>query len=100
MSTFLVPAGEGELWMIELKPSGTVYPAMANSMLALRRATTWKDLGSLLVYRPSAGAPTTRAVAPGAEAVNVHQLIEALRTQSSQRRLRRPRLDRTVMNAR
>lgn len=86
---FLVPAGEGGLWMIECKASGTVHPAMVNSMLALRRAATLRDLRSLLVYRPPAGAPTTRVIARGAEAVNVRQLIEALGRRSSQRPVKR-----------
>src|SRR5450755_1327017 len=64
---FLVPAREGELWMIECKASRTVHPAMANSVLALRRANGSKDQKSFVVYRPSSSAPPTRAVAPGAE---------------------------------
>jgi hypothetical protein len=82
---FLVPAGEGELWMIECKAGGTVQPSMAKSILALRHAATSKEVRSLLVYRPSVSAPATRVIVPGAEAIDVHALIAALSRRPRQR---------------
>jgi hypothetical protein len=66
---------ESPLWLIECKAGRTVHPAMANSILALRRAATSKKLRSLLVYRPSASAPSTRVIAPDIEAIDVQELI-------------------------
>jgi predicted AAA+ superfamily ATPase len=86
---FLVPAAGGELWMIECKAGRTVSPAMINSVLALRRATGSKDRKSVLVYRPSPDAPSTRVIAPGAEAIDVRALVEKMSTAEKPRRLPR-----------
>ena len=75
---FLVPAPQGKLWMIECKAGSTIQPAMANSVLALRRAMRSKDQRSVLVYPPSVSAPSTRVIVPGAEAVDVRAFVEKM----------------------
>lgn len=74
---FLAPSGKGELWLIECKAARTVRPAMATSLLALRRAMDAKATRAIVAHRSVAGAPATNAIAPGAEAMDVPGLIRA-----------------------
>src|SRR6266852_1739264 len=63
---FLVPSGAGGgLWMIECKAAKTVHPAMANSLLTLRRAMGRKSARAVVVHRSGAGEPSTSAIVPG-----------------------------------
>jgi predicted AAA+ superfamily ATPase len=76
---FLAPSGAGGgLWMIECKAAKTVHPAMANSLLVLRRAMGRKSARAAVVHRSGAGEPSTSAIVPGVEAVNVRTLIQSI----------------------
>ncbi len=75
---FLVPARNGELWMIECKASKTVQPAMAGPLLSLRRAMGRAAGRALVVHRAPANGPATHALAPGVEAIDVHDFAELL----------------------
>ncbi|MGD0498525.1 MAG: ATP-binding protein [Bryobacteraceae bacterium] len=92
---FLFPGGAGELWMVECKASRTVQPAMARPLESLRRAAGDEAPVRLtVVHRASATAPSTRALAPGTEALDVGAFVGSLAgvvRQSSKPRLRRPR---------
>ena len=79
---FLVPSQDGKLSLIECKATRTVLPAMANSLLSLRRAMVQKAGRAIIVHRSVAGAPAMRAIAPGAEAMDVQNFV---RTFSSSR---------------
>jgi uncharacterized protein len=80
---FLAPAADGKLWLIECKAAKTVHPAMANPLLALRRAMEPKAGRAVVVHRSSAGAPAMRAIAPGAEAIDVQTLVQAFASRKS-----------------
>ena len=82
---FLAPVGNGELWMIECKAARTIHPAMANSLLALRRSIGQKAVRLVVVHgaREGEGDPPTRAISPGVNAMSVHTLTHELyRTQA------------------
>ncbi len=74
---FLVPS-EGGLWMIECKASKTVYPAMAKSLISLSRSVGSKTARAVVVHRSSEAGYSTRAIAPGAEAMDVQTLLGVL----------------------
>jgi len=75
----VVPSGGGGgLWMIECKAARTIHPAMANSLLALRRVMGRKSARAVVVHLSGAGEPSTRAIIPGVEAVNARTLVRAL----------------------
>lgn len=76
---FLFPDRHGGLRMVECKASRTVFPAMANSLLSLRRSVQRKlQIKLTVVYRASSGAPATRAIAPGVDALNVEDFVQSL----------------------
>jgi predicted AAA+ superfamily ATPase len=79
---FLVPSRDGKLWLIECKATRTVQPAMANSLLSLRRAMEGKAGRAIIVHRSAAGAPHLRALAPGADAMDVHNFLRTFSTSS------------------
>jgi hypothetical protein len=65
--------------MIECKASKTVQPAMAAPITSLRRSMGHRATARLaVVHRTSAGAPPSRALAPGVEALDVRQFVDAL----------------------
>ncbi|MBM3794954.1 MAG: ATP-binding protein [Acidobacteria bacterium] len=74
---FLFPGPKQTLWLIECKAGHTVVPSMAKSVLALARAAkeTTKTR-CIVVHRRLPGAPKTTALAPGAEAVDMDDLIK------------------------
>ena len=74
---FLVP-GRGELCMIECKAARTIQPAMAGSLLSLKRAMGRPQARLLLVHRPSGASPPMRALTPGVEAVDPAGLASLL----------------------
>jgi len=76
---FLVPSGAGGgLWMIECQAARTIHPAMANPLLALRRAMGRAATRAVVVHQSGEGDPSTRAIMPGVEAVSIHTLARAL----------------------
>jgi hypothetical protein len=72
---FLVPSKDGKLLLIECKATRTVQPAMANSLLSLRRTMERKAGRAIIVHRSAVGAPAMRAIAPGAEAMDVQNFV-------------------------
>jgi len=76
---FLFPDSRGGLWMVECKSSRTVQPAMAGPMGTLRRAMGSRAPSRIaVVHRAGPGAPPTRALAPGIEALDVRDFVLAL----------------------
>ena len=82
---FLVPRG-GELWLIECQSGKTVQPAMAASLLSLRRAIGQAPARAILVHRASARSAPTRALAPGAQAVDIDAFVKLLAPLPKRRR--------------
>jgi len=74
----LVPRRNGELWLIECKAAKTIFPAMASPLVSLRRSIRRTRARGIIVHRPARTAPSTRAVAPGVEAVPVGEFAEML----------------------
>jgi predicted AAA+ superfamily ATPase len=75
---FLLPRTNRELWLIECKASRTVRPQMAAPLLSLRRALP-KPPGRMLVVHRKARMPAPiSAIAPGVEALEMEQFVEAL----------------------
>ncbi len=77
---FVVPAGGGRLVLLEAKASSTVYPEAAKSMLSLARSIRRRDLSCIVVHAGPGGAPAGEPLAPGARAMSVRALLEALRS--------------------
>jgi predicted AAA+ superfamily ATPase len=75
---FLIPRPNAGLWPVEAKASKTVRPAMASSMLSLRKALGNRAKRLLLVHRKSEAGVYTTAIAPGVEALDVGQLVAQL----------------------
>ena len=76
---FLFPSRQGRLWIVECKPSKTVFPGMARPMLSLRQSMQSKTpVRMSVVHRPSATATPGRALAPGVEALDVPVFADAL----------------------
>jgi predicted AAA+ superfamily ATPase len=76
---FLFPDGHGKLWMAECKASRTVLPSMAKSMISLRNSMGDRAPGRVtVVHRASPGAPPTRVLAPGIEALDVDDFVKTL----------------------
>ena len=76
---FLVPRGNGEVWLVEAKATHTVRPAMAGPLLALGRSMPKPGRRMILVHRQSRSPAATSALVPGARALDVEQFIGALR---------------------
>jgi uncharacterized protein len=68
---FLVPRSGAGVWLIEARAGKTVYPAMAASLLALRRALGKKSNRLIVVHRNSRSSISTSAVAGGVEALDL-----------------------------
>jgi len=75
---FLVPGSNAGLWLIECKAGKTIRPAMAAPLLSLRRALGKRSRRVIIVYRKSHGSPSTVAVAPGVEALDVKRFVSEL----------------------
>jgi len=76
---FLFPDGHGKLWMVECKASKTVLPAMAKSLISLRRSMGERaPVRATVVHRASSGDPLTRVLAPGVEALDVDDFVGTL----------------------
>jgi len=77
---FVVPARGGGACLVEAKASVTVMPGMAVPMQCL--ATAWKKrpgargaVKMLLVHRASRAAQSSRAIAPGVQAVPWQEFV-------------------------
>lgn len=75
---FLFPSGDGGTWLIECKASKTVNPAMAKSLLALRRSIRSTSVRAVVVHQSAREGSSTHAIAPGAEALDLHSFVQAL----------------------
>jgi len=76
---FLFPDAHGRPWMVEGKASRTIQPSMARPMATLRLAMGASTPGRLsLVHRASGSPVSSRALAPGMEALDVADFVEAL----------------------
>ncbi len=89
---FLFPHAGG-LWMLECKASKTVHPAMAGPLLSLRRSISSRAAVRLsVVHRKSTTAPLSKALASGAEALDVDMLVDVLNARQTPKRARGQRL--------
>jgi len=75
---FLLPKPNAGLWLIECKAGKTVRPAMAGSLLALRRTLTKRPTRLIVVHGKSRSAQVTRAVASGVEAIELERFVASL----------------------
>ncbi len=76
---FLFPSGGGGLWMVECKASKTVQPAMAGPLRVLRRSMGDNvPVRLTVIHRTSTTAPPSRALAPGADALDVLDFVKTL----------------------
>jgi len=83
---FLFPDGHGALWMVECKASKTVQPAMAGPMAALRKSMGERAPGRMsVVHRAPSSGLSTRALAPGIEALDVGDFARILNLRTRQK---------------
>jgi predicted AAA+ superfamily ATPase len=75
---FLLPKPNAGLWLIECKAGKTVRPAMAGSLLALRRTLEKRPTRLIVVHGKSRSAQVTKAVASGVEAVELERFVASL----------------------
>lgn len=75
---FLLPKPNAGLWLIECKAGKTVRPAMAGSLLALRRTLEKRPTHLIVVHGKSPSAQVTRAVASGVEAIDLERFVASL----------------------
>jgi len=75
---FLLPRLNAGLWLIECKAGKTVYPAMAASLLSLRRTLGDRPVRLVVVHGKSRSAPATRAIASGVEAIEWERFVASL----------------------
>ena len=75
---FLLPKPNAGLWLIECKAGKTVHPAMAASLLSLRRTLGKRSTRLIIVHGTSRSAPATQAVARGVEAIDLERFIADL----------------------
>ncbi len=75
--------------MIECKAGETVYPAMAKSLISLSRSVDSKASRAVVVHGSSDAGYSTRAIAPGAEAMDVPALLQVLGGSNRRKRHRR-----------
>jgi predicted AAA+ superfamily ATPase len=75
---FLLPKPNARLWLIECKAGKTVYSAMADPLLSLRRTLGKRSTRLTIVHGTSRSAPATRAVAGGVEAIDLERFVADL----------------------
>jgi uncharacterized protein len=75
---FLLPKPNAGLWLIECKAGKTVRPAMAGSLLALRRTLEKRSTRLIVVHGKARSAQVTKAVASGVEAVELESFVASL----------------------
>jgi predicted AAA+ superfamily ATPase len=84
---FLFPSARSGLWMVECKASKTVRPAMAAPLMSLRKSIRSKaPIRQAVVHRPAQGAPESRALSPGVEALAPQQFVDALAADARRRK--------------
>ena len=80
---FLTPSPEAGVWMVECKASHTVVPAMASRMASLRRAIgDSATVRMTVVHEPLKSPLPSRALAPGAEALDLPAFVDELNINS------------------
>lgn len=77
---FVVPTGSRGLRLIEAKATATVTPGMAAPMLRLAAARKMQSVTRgavqmLVVHRTARAAPSSRALAPGVQAIAWHEFV-------------------------
>jgi len=75
---FLVPRSDAKLWLVEAKASKTVRPTMAAPLLSLRRSLKKQSARLVVVHRASRSQPSTAAIAPGTEAIDLDRFVREL----------------------
>jgi len=76
---FLFPHPHGGVWMVECKASRTPVPAMARPAGSLRAAMGDRHPARVsIVHRKAATSPSTTALAPGIEAVDLPSFVRSL----------------------
>lgn len=81
---FVLPGKAGSVTLVEAKASRTVTPTMARPVARLSQA--WQASAHpkgkarcFVVYRPTRGAPRSKALAPGVEALSLAELVSEMR---------------------
>jgi predicted AAA+ superfamily ATPase len=87
----VVPRGGRALTLLEIKASRTVIPAMAESVVRLRRAMRQYDVTSLVVHRRASDGEDIATVREGVRAVSLEQLLSVLTRSPRHHRGRSPR---------
>jgi uncharacterized protein len=83
---FIFADAHGGRWMLECKASKTVQPKMTAPLLSLGRAVTGPaQVRMTVVHRKSKTGPTTRALAPGVEALDFEAFVDTLNKPESRR---------------
>ncbi len=95
---FLVPRPNATLWLVEAKATMTVQPAMASSLLSLRRSSPDRFARSIVVHQESRSPVATSALAPGVDAIDLKRFVQEL-SQNKIVGTRRPRLAGTGPNS-
>jgi predicted AAA+ superfamily ATPase len=72
---FLLPRGDGRLWLIEAKAGRTVGPDAATSLSRLAANMKGARAEGFVVHRPGRGAPPTTALRPGVKALSLVDLL-------------------------
>src|SRR5882724_417789 len=84
---FLFPDPHGKVWFVECKASKTVHTGMAGPLTSLNRSTHGAlSPRCIIVHRRARTSPSIRTVAPGIEALDEYQFVEALNSSSRTRR--------------
>jgi hypothetical protein len=74
---FMAPGPRGGLRLIEVKWSKTIVPAMAKSLVQLRRAIRRRTVECLIVHRAPKHGPGTSTVAPGVKSRSVEEFLQS-----------------------
>lgn len=75
---FLMPRPNGGVWLLEVKATRTVRPAMATPLLVLQPSLSHRPSRLTLVYRRSHSALPMTALARGVDALDAEQFVEEL----------------------
>lgn len=75
---FILPRGNGELWLIEAKATRTPVPAMAAPMVRLAREFSRYKLRCMVVHRAARSGFDSPVLAAGVQAINDQTLLKKL----------------------